>query len=84
MVSIKRNFSRMKSSKRILVSHLHAEGTLAEFSGIPGDEVVLKAVKEFEPELLIAAHIHESEGIEDKIGKTKVVQVGRCGKILEI
>ena len=84
LVSIKRNFSRMKSSKRILVSHLHAEGTLAEFSGIPGDEVVLKAVKEFEPELLIAAHIHESEGIEDKIGGTRVVQVGKRGKIIEI
>ena len=81
---IKKNFSRMKDKKRILVSHLHAEGTLAEFSGVPGDEIVRKAVDEFKPDLLIAAHIHEAEGIEDKIGKTKVEQVGRKGKILEI
>lgn len=42
------------------------------------------AKKDFKPDLLIAAHIRESEGIEDKIGKTKVVQVGWKGKILEI
>jgi len=82
--SIKRNFSRMKDKKRILVSHLHAEGTLAEFSGIPGERVVREAVEEFCPDLLIAAHIHEGEGIEDMIGMTKVVQVGRRGSILEI
>lgn len=81
---IKRNFEKMKPAKKILVSHLHASGTIAEFSGIPGDIILRKAVKDFKPDLLIAAHIHESEGIEDKIGKTRVVQVGRKGKILEI
>ncbi|MCK5321602.1 metallophosphoesterase [Candidatus Pacearchaeota archaeon] len=82
--SIKKNFNRMKTRKRVLVSHLHAEGTKAEFSGIGGDEILRKAVENFEPDLLIAAHIHEGEGIEDRIGKTRVVQVGRRGKILEI
>jgi len=82
--NIKQNFERMKSKKRVLVSHLHAEGTGAEFSGIPGDKILRKAVEAFKPDLLISAHIHEGEGIEDKIGKTKVVQVGRRGKILEI
>lgn len=81
---IKRNFERMKAKKRILVSHLHAEGTAAEFSGIPGEKVLRKAVKQFKPDLLISAHIHEAEGIEDKIGKTRVIQVGRKGKVLEI
>jgi Icc-related predicted phosphoesterase len=81
---IKRNFDRMKPAKRILVSHLHAEGTGAEVSGVPGEGVLRKAVKDFKPDLLISAHIHEAEGIEDKIGKTRVVQVGRRGKILEI
>ncbi|MDH3353267.1 MAG: metallophosphoesterase [Nanoarchaeota archaeon] len=81
---IKGNFERMRSNKKILVSHLHSEGTSAEFSGIPGEPVLRKAVQEFKPDLLISAHIHEAEGIEDKIGKTKVIQVGRRGKILEI
>ena len=82
--SIKKNFSRMKSKKRILVSHLHAQGTLAEFSGIPGDKILRKAVEYFKPDMLISSHIHEGEGLEDTIGKTKVFQVGRNGKIIEI
>ncbi|MFH0712004.1 MAG: metallophosphoesterase [archaeon] len=84
LVEMRRNFEMMKPKKRILVSHLHAAGTAAEFSGIAGDEIVRRAVDEFEPDLLIAAHIHEGEGIEDRIGKTRVVQVGRRGKIIEV
>ena len=74
----------MKAKKKILVSHLHASGTLAEMSGVPGEEFLRKAVKDFKPDLLISAHIHEAEGIEDKIGETRVVQVGRRGKVIEI
>jgi len=81
---IRRNFERMKVEKKILVSHLHPSGTKAEFSGFVGDSILRKAVENFKPDLLIAAHIHEAEGIEDKIGKTRVVQVGRSGKVLEI
>jgi Icc-related predicted phosphoesterase len=74
----------MKPKKKILVSHLHAKGTKAEFSGIEGEEVLRKAIDKFHPDLFIAGHIHEAEGIEDKIGKTRVIQVGRKGKIIEI
>lgn len=84
LYAIKSNFSRIKSKKRILVSHLHAEGTLAEFSGIPGDKILREAVEYFKPDMLISSHIHEAEGLEDFIGKTKVFQVGRTGKVLEI
>jgi len=81
---IKNNFDRIKAGKKILVSHLHAKGTVGEFSGVPGEKVLRKAVKDFKPDLLISAHIHEAEGLEDEIGKTRVVQVGRRGKVLEI
>ncbi len=81
---IKRNFKKMKPKKKILVSHLHAAGTGAELSGFPGEPILRKAILDFKPDLLISAHIHEAEGIESVIGKTRVVQVGRRGKILEI
>ncbi len=81
---MKLNFEKMEPRKKILVSHLHAGGTLAEFSGFLGEPILRKAVEEFKPNLLISAHIHEAEGIEDKIGTTQVVQVGKNGKILEI
>lgn len=82
--SIRDNFSRMKDKKRILVSHLHAEGTAAEFSGVPGEGVLRDALVEFKPDLLISAHIHEGEGLQDLVGKTKIVQVGSRGTVLEI
>jgi putative phosphoesterase len=81
---IKKQMEKMKPTKRILVSHLHAAGTLAEFSGVPGDDVLRYAIDKFHPDILISGHIHQAEGIEDKIGKTKIFQVGRSGKIIEV
>lgn len=81
---INKNFEKMKTKKKIFVSHLHAAGTKAEFSGIPGDYVITKAVKNFKPDILISGHIHEAEGLEDIIGETKVFQVGKKGKIIEV
>ncbi len=81
---LKGNFKKMKSQKKILVSHLHARGTKSEFSGFRGSEALRRAIEEFQPDLFLHAHIHEAEGIEEKIGKTKVINVGRKGKIIEI
>ncbi|MBC8435111.1 metallophosphoesterase family protein [archaeon] len=81
---IKKQMEKMKPKKKILVSHLHAAGTIAEFSGVPGDDVLRYAIDKFHPDILISGHVHEAEGMEDKIGKTKVFQVGRKGKIIEV
>ncbi len=70
--------------KKIMVTHMHAQGTASEFSGFEGSGSIRKAVEEFQPDLLIHSHIHEAEGIEEKIGKTKVINVGRKGRIIEI
>ncbi len=83
---LQKNFEKIKtkSGKKILVSHLHAANTGAEFSGIPGDVAIRKAIEKFKPDVFISAHIHEAEGIEEKIGKTKVFQVGKKGKIIDL
>jgi Icc-related predicted phosphoesterase len=81
---LKINFDKMKAEKKILISHLHAAGTKAEFSGFPGSSGLRKAVEYFSPDILLQAHIHEAEGIEEKIGKTRVINVGRKGKIIEL
>ncbi len=70
--------------KKIMVTHQHPAGSSSEFSGIPGSESVRKAIKKFKPEILIHGHIHEGEGIEEKVGGTKVFNVGKNGKIIEI
>lgn len=70
--------------KKIMVTHMHPHKTLAEFSGFKGSKSIRQAINKFKPDLVISGHIHEAEGIEDKIGKTKIVNVGRKGTILEI
>ena len=87
-----RSFKHLKSEnekiknleKKIMVSHIHAAGTKSELSGIPGSEGIRKAIDKLQPDLFISGHIHELEGAEEKIGKTKVINIGKKGKIIEI
>ena len=82
---LKKGNERIKDSgKKIMVTHMHPEGSKAEFSGFRGSTAIKKAAKEFKPDILISAHIHEAGGIEEKIGKTKVINVARRPKIFEI
>jgi len=70
--------------KQIMVTHMHPKGSKSEFSGFPGSKAVRKAVKEFQPDVLISAHIHEAGGLEEYSGKTKIINVSRKEKIFEI
>jgi Icc-related predicted phosphoesterase len=70
--------------KKIMVTHMHPSDSLSEFSGIRGSRAITKAIKEFKPDILLHGHIHEASGAEEYIGKTKVLNVGREGKIIEI
>jgi Icc-related predicted phosphoesterase len=70
--------------KKIMVTHMHHKGSKAEFSGFEGSKAITKAIKEFKPDLLINAHIHEAGGIEEKIGKTRIINVSRKPKVIEI
>src|SRR3989344_1388080 len=82
---LKKDFEKIKDlEKKIMVSHLHAAGTKTEFSGIPGSDALRKAIEDFKPDLFISGHIHEAEGLSEKIGKTRVISVGRKGRIIEI
>jgi Icc-related predicted phosphoesterase len=82
---LEKDFAKLKNlEKKIMISHLHAAGTKSELSGVPGNEALRLAIEKFQPDLFIHSHIHELEGAEEKIGKTKVVNVGRKGRIFEI
>jgi Icc-related predicted phosphoesterase len=70
--------------KKIMVTHAHPKGSIAEFSGFPGSKAVEKAIKEFKPDILIAGHMHEAGGLQEKIGKTRVIHVARKPTIFEI
>lgn len=84
---LKKDFEKLKSlnlEKKIMVSHIHAAKTKSEFSGIPGSTGLRKAIEQFQPDIFLAGHIHEAEGLSEKIGKTRVYNVGRKGKIIEL
>ncbi len=70
--------------KKILITHMHPEGSKSEFSGFPGSASIRKAIEKFKPELVIHGHIHEGSGLEETWGKTRIVNVGREGKIFEL
>lgn len=83
--ALKKGHKNIKDvKKKIMVTHMHHEGSKAEFSGWPGSKAVKKAIKEFKPDFLISAHIHEARGIEEKIGKTKIINVSRKEKVFEV
>lgn len=83
--NLKKGFENIKDlDKKIMVTHAHVRGSKAEFSGFEGSIGVRKAVEKFKPDILFAGHIHEAEGIEEKIGKTRVINVGKKGTIVEI
>lgn len=83
---LNKSFEKVKDiKKKILVTHEHPSESKMEFKKlIPGSEAIKKAIDKFNPDFLLCSHVHEAEGIEEKIGKTKVINVGREGKILDI
>lgn len=84
---LSKGFKHIKDvKKKIMVTHVHPSGTLMEkFTQIfPGSKGVRKAIEKFKPDILLCSHVHEAEGLEEKIGKTRVINVGRKGKIIEI
>ena len=70
--------------KKIMVTHMHPQGSISEFSGFTGSESITRAIKKFKPNILLHGHIHEAGGFEEKIDSTRVINVGREGKIIEI
>jgi len=83
--SLNRAHEKVKGlRKKIMVTHMHAYETDAEFSGFKGSSGIRKAIEEFQPDIFLSGHIHEAEGLKEKIGKTTVYSVGRKGKIIEL
>jgi uncharacterized protein len=70
--------------KKVMLTHMHPAGSVSEWSGISGSKAIRDAVMKFKPEILLHGHIHEASGMEEKIGKTRVINVGKKGTILEI
>lgn len=74
------------AKKRIMVTHVHpAESLMEQFSEfVKGSTGVTKAIEILKPDLLLCSHVHEASGLEETIGGTRVLNVSKVGKIIEI
>jgi uncharacterized protein len=84
---LKKGFDKVRGlKKKIMVTHIHpSESKIEKFSRfVPGSDAVRKAVERFKPDILLCGHVHEAEGLEEKIGNTRVINVGRKGKIITL
>jgi Icc-related predicted phosphoesterase len=85
--NLKKGFDRINYlKKKIMVTHVHPEyskmGKMTKF--VPGSTGVTKAINKFKPDILLCSHVHEAEGLEEKMGKTRVINVGKEGRIINI
>lgn len=84
---LKKGHEYIKDSDfKIMVTHVHPTGTKMEkfTQFFEGSKAVRQAIDKFQPDIMLCSHVHEAEGLEEKIGKTRVINVGAKGKIFEI
>lgn len=74
------------AKKKIMVTHVHpAESKMEQFSEfVKGSTGVAEAIEKLKPDLLLCSHVHEASGLEETIGGTRVINVAKIGKIIEI
>ena len=85
--TLKKGFEKIKHMpKKIMVTHVHpADTKMEKFSKfVKGSPGLKRAIDNFKPDILICGHVHEAEGIEEIVGKTKVINVGKKGKIINL
>ncbi|MBU3913579.1 MAG: metallophosphoesterase [Nanoarchaeota archaeon] len=74
----KKLISLLKSIKQnaVIVSHAPPYGHLDNsYKGRRGSKILLEAIKQFQPKLVLCGHIHENSGTK-KIGKTTIINLG--------
>ncbi len=84
--TMRNGFNAVKSiQKKIAVSHVHPGGTIVEkIAPGFGSKGLRSFIEKYQPDFLLCGHVHEAAGVEDFIGNTKVINVGRNGKIIEL
>lgn len=83
--TLERTHEQIKDcKKKLMVTHIQPSDSILGIEMWPGSTGVRKAIEQFQPDIHICGHIHETHGIEDIIGKTRSINVGKTGKIIEI
>jgi len=83
---LEKSHSRIKDAKKqIMMVHMPPYGTnLDSLWGHVGSKSIRDIIKKFQPNLVLCGHIHETFGESTTIGKTKIINVGPKGIVIEI
>jgi len=74
-----------KGEKIILITHQPPHKTKLDFVWANhGNKSYRKFISKNKPVLVVCGHLHETQGLEDKIGKTLLINPGPKGKIVEV
>lgn len=76
---LKKLLNGVKTEKTILVLHSPPKNTNCDITGNGshvGSESVRKIIEEFQPNLVVSSHVHESAGTKDMIGDTEIANIG--------
>ena len=79
-------YGKYKDKKIVLVTHQPPYGTKLDRLGQRhvGNEDYRKFIERIEPKVAISGHLHETVGLSDSIGKTKIVNPGWDGMVVEL
>ena len=85
--TLARGFEKIKGlRKKVMVTHTHpSNSSIAAFTNfVAGSDAVRKAIEYFKPDIHLCGHVHEADGVEERVGTTRVINVGPRGKIIEL
>jgi len=83
---LRKGFEKIKhTDKKVMIVHEHPkDGIIEKITGFPGNKGVQNAIRDLQPDLVLCGHIHEVPGIEEVVGKTKIINLARTGKVFEL
>lgn len=74
------------AKKKVMVTHIPPYDTKLDDLGWAkaGSKSIRDVIEEVQPNFCLCGHIHETFGKQEMIGKTKVINVGRKGKVIDV
>ncbi len=84
--TLKKHFKKTKNKKKVLITHEPPYNTKLDDLGWTkaGSVGLRRFIETYSPDYVICGHIHETFGQNDKINRTKIINAGREGIILDL
>ncbi len=85
IAELKKRIEKELKGPLIIVTHAPPYKTKLDDLGYPvGNKTIKNLIKELKPDIAVSGHIHETAGRQDLIGKTKIINPGPIGMLIEI